>query len=64
MISEWELWAVAARLVERHGEAARDHALERQRDLEAEGDRGGVNAWRAILARIESLEGPPGGPLH
>ena len=64
MISEWELWAVAVKLVEQHGEGAHAHALVRQRELEAKGDTGGVNAWTAIAARIEALQERPGGSTH
>lgn len=64
MLTEWELWAVAAKVIEQHGDTARAHAEERQRALEAAGDTGGVNAWSAVLARIEQLQALPAGPLN
>ena len=64
MISEWELWAVAVKLVEQHGDDAHAHALGRQRELEVKGDTGGVNAWTAIAARIRALQERPRGLTH
>jgi hypothetical protein len=62
MVAEWELWAIATKLVDQHGDGARDEALRRQRALDARGDGGGVNVWAAILARIDQLQASPSGP--
>jgi hypothetical protein len=56
MLSDWELWAVANRLVVDHRENA---ALEAARRIDAmldAGDLDGRDVWRAVLRRIEALQ--------
>ena len=60
-MSEWELWAAANHVIEIHGDQARVKAVERQQELEAAGDTGGVNAWTAIHCAYRSASG---GPQH
>ncbi|MDO6415381.1 hypothetical protein Q4F19_13390 [Sphingomonas sp. BIUV-7] len=55
MISERELWACAATILEQHGERAIDHAAGRVADLAKSGDEPGVKTWIAIAERIGRL---------
>jgi hypothetical protein len=64
MLSQWELWAVANKILEQHGEDARDFIAERRRQLQACGDAAGVDAWARIVACVEQLEAEPAGPLQ
>ena len=55
VISERELWACAAKILEQHGESAIDHAADRAADLAKSGDEPGVKTWIAIAERIGRL---------
>ena len=55
MLTDWELWAVAAETIRQHGEAARAFAAERVAALRLAGDEHGAAAWQAIAARIIDL---------
>ena len=48
MLSEWELWACANRVLQSHGEHAATHAAEQIEALARADDADGVRAWRAI----------------
>ena len=60
MISEWEQWAVANRIVQEHGDGAADHAAERIVALEAKADDAGAATWGLVLLRIAELQRRPG----
>lgn len=65
MLSEWELWACANRVLQSHGEHAAAHAAEQIEALVRAGDPDGVRAWRAIARRIGQLSGKDGPtPVH
>ena len=69
MLSEWELWACANRVLQTHGENAPLHAAEQIGALVLEGDAEGVRTWQAIAARIERLcatggQAPPIGRMN
>jgi hypothetical protein len=53
MLSEWELWACANRVLQTHGAAL--HAAEQIGALVLEGDAEGVRTWQAIAVRIAQL---------
>ena len=55
MLSEWELWACANRVLQSHGEGAALHAAEQIGALVLEGDAAGVRTWQAIAERIAQL---------
>lgn len=55
MISDWELWACAQRVVEQHGTKAADHIASRVTELAEAGDEEGVRTWLAIADRIDQL---------
>jgi len=57
MTENQHLWACALLLERQHGENAYLHASMRADELEGEGAFDGARTWRAILARIEALEG-------
>jgi hypothetical protein len=60
MLSEWELWACANRVLQTHGENAARHAAEQVGALVLEGDAEGVRTWQAIAARIAQLRATGG----
>ena len=65
MLSEWELWACANRVLQSHGEHAAAHAAEQIEALAQAGDADGVRAWRAIARLIgqpSGMDGPT--PVH
>lgn len=65
MLSEWELWACANRVLQSHGENASLHAAEQIKALTQAGDADGVRAWRAIARRIAQLSEKDGStPIH
>ena len=55
MLSEWELWACANRVLQTYGDNAALHAAEQIGALVLEGDAEGVRTWQAIAARIAQL---------
>ncbi len=63
MLSEWELWACANRVLQSHGEHAAAHAAEQIGVLARAGDADGMRAWRAIARRITQLSGEDGPAL-
>ena len=54
-ISDWELWAVANRLVEEDGRRASLKVAERLLELEAAGDMEGHITWLMIGERVTKL---------
>ena len=60
MLSEWELWACANRVLQTHGEEAARHAAEQIGALVLVGDAEGVRAWQAIAERIAQLSATGG----
>lgn len=58
MSPEQHLWACALEMERQHGEAAFLCAAMRADELAKEGAFEGARTWRAILSRIEALEGP------
>jgi hypothetical protein len=62
MLTEWELWACANKVMSDHGEAAPDFIAERISTLTGGGDEHGVANWKAIKARYRQLiDGPVSG---
>jgi hypothetical protein len=55
MLSEWELWACANRVLQTYGDDAALHAAEQIGALVLEGDAKGVRTWQAIAERIAQL---------
>ena len=65
MLSKWELWACANRVLQTHGENAPLHAAEQLGALALAGDADGIRTWQAIARRIAQLSGKDGqAPLH
>lgn len=64
MLSEWEPWACANRVLQSHGENASLHAAEQLEALAQAGDADGVRAWRAIARRIAQLGKDGSTPVH
>lgn len=62
-ISEWELWAVAAKLIEQHGRAANGLAAERLNAMVLADDKAGRATWRGIMNRMAQLQ-DESGPAH
>lgn len=55
MLSDWELWAVAAAVESQHGDGAPLHVAERIGALALAGDIDGVAAWQAVAARLDNV---------
>jgi hypothetical protein len=55
VISDWELWACANKLVEQHGRDAPKEAFERRLELEGQGDETGAQVWALIAERSVQL---------
>ena len=53
---EQELWAMALWVEKHHGENGWFHIVQRQDQLLAEGELGGVALWRKVGARFEALQ--------
>ena len=66
MISEWELWACANRVLQTHGASAALHAAEQIGALVLQGDAEGVRTWQAIAERIAQrcATGGPAPPIE
>ena len=60
MLSEWELWACANRVLQTHGENAPLHVAEQIGALALAGDAEGIRTWQAIAKRIAGLSGKDG----
>lgn len=54
-MTEWELWACAQTVLQRHGDRAPAFVAERIGALALDGDSNGVAAWQGIARRIEQL---------
>jgi hypothetical protein len=57
VLSDWELWAVAATVENEHGAHAPVFVAERIGVLVLAGDAAGVEAWKAIAQRLAKLAG-------
>ena len=55
-ISEWELWAVASKLIEQHGDGAYAFAVERLNAIVLVGDEAGLTTWSSIIDRMAQLQ--------
>lgn len=64
MLSDWELFAIARKLIDEHGREAADAALRRADDLSERGDPDGEAVWLAVGRRIELLLADPAGPAN
>ena len=65
MLSEWELWACANRVLQSHGKDASLHVAKQIKALTQAGDADGARAWRAIARRIAQLSEDDGQtPVH
>jgi hypothetical protein len=56
MLTEWELWACATKVLEQHGDGAADFVAARTLELEREGDDLGSATWGLILVKIAELQ--------
>ena len=59
MISDRELWACAHQVLNHHGPDADRFIRERITALANAADAAGVEAWRAIAARVDQLRQTP-----
>lgn len=55
MLTEWELWAVAATVIRQHGDGVESFVAERIGALALAGDQDGVAAWRQVAQRVARL---------
>jgi hypothetical protein len=54
-LSDWELWAVARRFMEEHGDMAAGYASLKAAELDAQGDNRGRDTFLDVAARINTL---------
>ncbi len=59
MLTDWELWAVAATVIRQHGDSVEYFVAERIGALALAGDQDGVAAWRQIAHRVARLTAEP-----
>jgi hypothetical protein len=64
MLTEWELWACAHRMVDQHGVDAPIHAAMRADELMERGDQDGCSTWILIMHRTKELLAGPGAVRH
>jgi len=60
LLSDWELWAVARRFIEEHGDTAAGYASLKAAELGAQGDTRGRDVFMDVAARINQLLSPQG----
>jgi hypothetical protein len=60
MLSDWELWAVARRFMEEHGDMAAGYASLKAAELDARGDTRGREVFMEVAARINRLRSAEG----
>ncbi|MFD0849693.1 hypothetical protein [Sphingosinicella xenopeptidilytica] len=54
-LSDWELWAVARRFMEEHGDMAAGYASLKAAELDARGDARGRDVFLEVAARINRM---------
>lgn len=64
MTSDRELWACAAHVLQRHGEAAVAFVSDQIATLARAGDEAGVKTWLAIASCMDALTERPEGAAH
>lgn len=63
MLSDWELWAVAAKVIEAEGDDVGEFLVDRIHSLKEAGLDDGVRVWLAIADRVQQLlMGKPDSP--
>ncbi|MBA4092429.1 MAG: hypothetical protein C0494_17805 [Sphingobium sp.] len=62
-LTDWELWAVAAKVMEAEGDEVGEFLVERVHALTEAGDEDGVMTWLAVADRVQQLiAGKPSDP--
>lgn len=64
LLTEWELWAVANRMISDHGEDAKIQAAMKADACLDRGDPDGTTNWIAIIRRIDQLQASPNRTLN
>lgn len=64
MLSDWELWAVANKLISEHGESAAIEAALKADEMLERADFDGQRVWLSVLRRIAELIETPSGTAH
>tara|TARA_R110000787_G_scaffold208846_7_gene318888 strand:+ start:23307 stop:23516 length:210 start_codon:yes stop_codon:yes gene_type:complete len=54
-LTDWELWAVAAKVMEAEGDDVGEFLVERVQALTEAGDDEGLMTWLAIAERVQQL---------
>jgi ribosomal protein L18E len=54
-LTDWELWAVAAKVMEAEGEDVGEYLVDRVQNLTEAGDHDGVATWLAVADRVQQL---------
>lgn len=62
-LTDWELWAVAAKVMEAEGDDVGEFLVERVQALTEAGDEEGIMMWLAVADRVQQLKcGKPSDP--
>jgi hypothetical protein len=64
MLSDWELWAIANRLIVDQGPDAAIEAALRADEMLERNDLNGQRTWICVLDRIKELQAEPQGMLN
>lgn len=54
-MTDWELWAVAAKVTAAEGDGVGDFLVDRVQSLTEAGDHDGVRTWLAVADRVQQL---------
>ncbi len=57
-LEEWEVWAVASKVIEMHGADVGDYLLGRVQAMMDSGDDDGLAHWMMIAAKVKLLQEP------
>lgn len=57
-LEEWEIWAVASKVLEMHGDDVGIYLLERVQAMMDSGDEDGLSHWMKIAADVKQLQEP------
>lgn len=55
MLTDWELWAVAAKVIEAEGDDVGEFLVDRVEALTEAGDDEGVMTWLAVAERVQQM---------
>lgn len=57
-LEEWEIWTVASKVLESHGDEVGDYLVERLQSMMETGDQDGIDHWMRTAACVRRLQKP------